>query len=554
MLKPNTTAVLLFLTQLCLGQVNFVKTGMPSSYCQTGFAEVKSDIYIPLTLNNEVNNKFYSVIDIYDWQGQKKDSIEVNSSANDFYSIQTLVSEGDTLYTCGLKGTCSNQSEIFVGRYSFNNASHLEFTSIPNSSNASEIKGLFKLSDSELGFYTSQDVFIYDFVKDSVEHVIHNLIEICQVSHFGEEIIVASGSGLFSLDMKNGFSTDTLISNQIRLMSVDQKDKQVYVASDFHVIRLNGDLTIRDSLHLVNGPMNFSAPNYMYANDNRIYMLDGNRVYTVDSTFNFVVSDFSVALRNEDTYIKNFEVRNNQLLVFGAKGHYYYNTSAHPWFLGTFFLGNSLPLNFDFRIIKAQVDTLFKFSNNGQDFFKARFNYFVLNNSSAKVLNDFRANVYFGGKLCNGSSSQELYKNVNQQPGAVTEYFTGWMTFGPIDNVNDYRSDNTRFNISLAAFNRVDYGSSAYLSLSTSSYGFIGLKEFENSITLAPNPTKNVVAINGLEGAVNASIRNTLGQVVWYGSVSQFNDVIDLSPYPQGAYYLTLVNGSHRVTKKVLKQ
>lgn len=554
MSKTTYVLILSFCFNICYSQINFVKTGIPAAFCQTGYAETGDLIYIPLTISNEDNSDFYSVIDIYDWQGQKVDSVEINPTQDNFYSIQALKARGDTLFTSGLKGSCNKQSDFFIGHYFSNSSSYTELTTIKNQGNSDMVKGMFDAGADKVGFYTNEDVFIYDWNLDSTYHVLNNLIEVNSVSKFNEEILVSSGSGLFSIKNQNLFNVDTLIKDQIRLMTIDQTDDQVYVASNFFVIRLNKNLFIQDTLYLVNGPMNIAAPNHMYADANHLFMLDGNRVYTADSNFSFVANDFTIGLRISDTYVKTFVVVDNHVVIFGAKGNYFYPKSSHPWFLGSYGLSNSLPLNFDFKLVKVEVDSLYKYKYNGKDYFKARFDYFLLNNSSSISLNDFRANFYFDGKLCSGSSSQHFHFNVNQAPGAVTEYHSGWKTFGPIDDIEDYISDNTRFNISLSVFNQTDYGSSSFLNLTTNPYGFIGLKEDFNAIHLSPNPTNGIISISGLTIDLEASLLNSMGQTLWSGKLSKSRHELDLSTFPKGAYYLHLFDKQNHVTKKILKQ
>jgi hypothetical protein len=526
---------------------------MPSSFCQTGYAEVADHIYVPLTISNDDNSDFYSLIDVYDWQGQKLDSIEINPTQNKYYSIQALNAQGDTVITCGLKGSCDLQSKFFIGRYSLGTSNYQELTTINNTANSDAIKGMFEAGSNRIGFYTSEDVFIYDFVQDSTYHALSNLIEITAASKFNDVILVSCGSGLLSLQTQNFSVTDTVFKDQVRLMTIDQTDNQIYIASNFFVIRINKNLLIQDSLHLVNGPMNIAAPNHMYSDANHLFMLDGNRVYTVDSNFNYITSDFSIGLRTADTYIKNFVVEDNHVLIFGAKGNYFYSKSSHPWFLGSYGLNNSLPLNFDFKLVKADLDSLYKFKYNGKDYFNARFDYYLLNNSSSISLNDFRANFYFEGKLCEGNSSQHFHFALSQKPGTVDEYHSGWKTFGPIDDIDDYISDNTRFNVSLNAFNQTDYGSSSFLNLTTNPFGFIGIEEVLTEVGISPNPTKGVVSISGISTEIEASLLNSMGQTLWSGQLSEGQSEIDLSNLPQGSYYLHLIGREDHVTKKVLK-
>lgn len=526
---------------------------MPSAYCQTGYMEHTDLIYIPLTISNDDNSDFFSVIDVYNHLGQKLDSIEINPIQNKFYSIQALNAQDDTIFTCGLKGSCEDQSTFFIGYYSTSTSNHVEMTSFKNLVNSDGIKGMFKAGENRVGFFTSEDVYIYDYSIDSTYHVLNNLIEINAVSQFNDLILASSRSGLLQLQSQSLDNLDTLFKDQIRLTAIDHTDDQVYIASNFFVVRLNSNLSIADTLNLANGPMNISAPHHMYADANRLFMLDGNRVYTTDSNFSFVASDFTIGIRNSDTYVKNFSVYDNQVLVFGAKGNYFYSKSSHPWFLGSYGLSNSIPLNFDFQLVQVNVDSLYKFKYNGENFFKARFGYHLKNHSSFMSLDNFRANFYFTTKLCASSSSQQFHSNVNQAPGALAQYHSDWKTFGPIDNINDYISSNTRFNVSLTAFDETDYGSASFLNLTTNPFGFIGLEEHISDVNISPNPTNGIISVSGLNTNLDAFLLNSIGQILWSGELTESETEIDLSTFPQGAYYLHLSNEKDQLTKKILK-
>ena len=136
MSKITYILILIFSVHFCCAQINFIKTGMPSAYCQTGSMEHADLIYIPLTISNDDNSDFFSVIDVYNHLGQKLDSIEINPTQSNFYSIQALHSKGDAIYTSGIKGSCNDQDDFFVGRFSQSVSSYVELISLNNLSSS----------------------------------------------------------------------------------------------------------------------------------------------------------------------------------------------------------------------------------------------------------------------------------------------------------------------------------------------------------------------------------------------------------------------------------
>lgn len=75
-----------------------------------------------------------------------------------------------------------------------------------------------------------------------------------------------------------------------------------------------------------------------------------------------------------------------------------------------------------------------------------------------------------------------------------------------------------------------------------------------NQIKLFPNPTNNLVYINGLNNNCDVYIYDVSGRNVGTQNVSVENNAIDLTQFSKGIYTLTIKNNSETVTKKVIVQ
>lgn len=82
------------------------------------------------------------------------------------------------------------------------------------------------------------------------------------------------------------------------------------------------------------------------------------------------------------------------------------------------------------------------------------------------------------------------------------------------------------------------------------SLGIVGLRELSNDFQVYPNPIKDVLHINGMEG--NLKIYDSFGKIVFASHLNQKIDV-DFSQFTSGVYFVSIENQSGTFTKKVIK-
>jgi hypothetical protein len=73
---------------------------------------------------------------------------------------------------------------------------------------------------------------------------------------------------------------------------------------------------------------------------------------------------------------------------------------------------------------------------------------------------------------------------------------------------------------------------------------------WEDLITLSPNPTRDILYINGLAHESKVDIYSSLGQQIYSATATDMISVRNLKP---GMYYINLEVGGRRITKKFLK-
>jgi len=81
--------------------------------------------------------------------------------------------------------------------------------------------------------------------------------------------------------------------------------------------------------------------------------------------------------------------------------------------------------------------------------------------------------------------------------------------------------------------------------------------DFKNSVLLYPNPANNEFTVNlgtSVDGDVDISMVNTLGQTVLMQSASTTQSIVDVSNLNTGIYFVTIKTESQSVTKKVIVQ
>ena len=80
-----------------------------------------------------------------------------------------------------------------------------------------------------------------------------------------------------------------------------------------------------------------------------------------------------------------------------------------------------------------------------------------------------------------------------------------------------------------------------------------GIQEDLSDIKVYPNPTKDVLRIEGLKSQSNIRLIDLSGKTVLTNVVSN-NDQIDLSEVNSGVYYIEIENNSSRIVKKIIVQ
>ncbi len=554
-MKRILAVFFLFYSYIGYSQSVVLKTDMPAAFCQVGTAFIDSIIWVPLTIENPVTHQFYSTVEKYDAFGVRLDSISVFSSSQNYYSVHSVFEDDGFLFVAGLKNTCSNPSDFFLGKVNLNTKTYQEIKSYPAPSNQEIIKGIFNAGFSRKGFYTDNDIFIADFVNDTLHHVFSKLGGVAGVEYFNNNIIVGSSQGLMKLNPTSIYSADTLIAEMVREMTIDFKTKQIYTASNFFLIRVNQTWQIQDSMFLANSQLNLGAPQKMIANNNRLFLLDGNKIYVTDSNFSFVTNPFTIALETGDTQIKKFKLSNNRLFVFGVKGHFYSPKSSYPWFIGSYPLTTSQVVNPTAKINYCHIDTLVKVNVNGNNFLKAKFTFSVSNTSASIVINRFAARFYINGSLCSGLKNLEHFNNLQLKANTTQSFSTDWLSFGPVVDITQFNSSNTRFTTTISAINKTDYSSTLNLSVTTQPYGYLNIYEDTFAVNITPNPFNNQLKIEGnFFSNTSVLLFDSNGREVWKGVLKKKKTTIKLPKLESGIYFIWINNGKDSFVQKLVKQ
>jgi hypothetical protein len=75
-----------------------------------------------------------------------------------------------------------------------------------------------------------------------------------------------------------------------------------------------------------------------------------------------------------------------------------------------------------------------------------------------------------------------------------------------------------------------------------------------NSISIYPNPADKSVNVNGLiQDELNSiEVLNTMGVRISLKLITTKSDVIDLTPYPNGIYFIKISNSAHSAIFKLI--
>lgn len=83
--------------------------------------------------------------------------------------------------------------------------------------------------------------------------------------------------------------------------------------------------------------------------------------------------------------------------------------------------------------------------------------------------------------------------------------------------------------------------------------GYVGIDDFDNNISIYPNPVCEILNINATSSIDKVEIFNTEGKLL-YSETPQKNDfIINVNNYPSGVYILKLYNDKQFVTKRIVK-
>jgi hypothetical protein len=84
----------------------------------------------------------------------------------------------------------------------------------------------------------------------------------------------------------------------------------------------------------------------------------------------------------------------------------------------------------------------------------------------------------------------------------------------------------------------------------------VGIPEMDNaeSISVFPNPTRNITTITGLSVGTDVAVFNVVGQMIISGNVGSDHFEVDLSNQPAGTYMVKLSNATGAKTVKIVKQ
>ncbi|PCI94830.1 MAG: hypothetical protein COB15_13015 [Flavobacteriales bacterium] len=145
---------------------------------------------------------------------------------------------------------------------------------------------------------------------------------------------------------------------------------------------------------------------------------------------------------------------------------------------------------------------------------------------------------------------------------------TGPFTFEPDSSISitlayvfgrDYQTTGNQAGI-VVMQERIDSIRSYYLSdfvtVCGGSLGVSEKKNQENSLLVYPNPFNNELTINYelKNNAATLAIYNLVREQIKSQTISQNSTIIDLSNQTNGIYFVTITDGTTRISKKVLKQ
>jgi len=74
-----------------------------------------------------------------------------------------------------------------------------------------------------------------------------------------------------------------------------------------------------------------------------------------------------------------------------------------------------------------------------------------------------------------------------------------------------------------------------------------------NTVSIYPNPVKEVLTISNVQKATNYTIHSVLGEVIMKGELNDFTNKIETNKIQKGVYFLHLTHGEHKRTIRFIK-
>jgi hypothetical protein len=145
---------------------------------------------------------------------------------------------------------------------------------------------------------------------------------------------------------------------------------------------------------------------------------------------------------------------------------------------------------------------------------------------------------------------------------------TGPFTFEPDSSISitlafvfgrDYQNTGNQAGIVIMQ-ERIDsiqsYFATDFVSVCGGALGVNDVNEKENSILVYPNPFNNELTINyELENSTaTLMIYNLIGEQIKTQTLTEKSTIIDLNLQPSGIYFVTITDGTNRVSRKIIKQ
>lgn len=102
--------------------------------------------------------------------------------------------------------------------------------------------------------------------------------------------------------------------------------------------------------------------------------------------------------------------------------------------------------------------------------------------------------------------------------------------------------------------NNLDQEMECTFNITVENSNVVGIPDYKfNEVEVFPNPTSGILSVINL-GNVNIEIRNMMGQIIKQMYILDNSIQIDMSNYPEGTYFIRVIDSEKIVTKKVCLQ